>query len=46
MTNSEYIAKVDKLLDILESDNLDGFKRAEIENELVNLKYDYFMGNI
>lgn len=46
MTNSEYVAKVDKLLDILESDNLDGYKRAEIENELVNLKYDYFMGDI
>lgn len=46
MTNFEYVAKVDKLLDILESDNLDGFKRAEIEKELVNLKYDYFMGNI
>lgn len=46
MTSSEYVAKVDKLLDILESDNLDAFKRVEIENELVNLKYDYFMGNI
>ena len=46
MTNLEYIAKVDELLDILESDNLDGFKRAEIENELACLKYDYFMGNI
>lgn len=46
MTNLEYVTKVDELLDILESDNLDGFKRAEVENELINLKYDYFIGNI
>ena len=46
MTNSEYVAKVNELLDILDSDSLDGFKRAEVENELVSLKYDYFMGNI
>ena len=43
MTQTEFIDKINDLIDMLENDFLDSFEIARLKNELISLKYEYFM---